>query len=40
MKNIWNKLDDTTKLSLACIGLYLSLYVVVDVAETIAMWLI
>ena len=37
---IWNRFDTTTKLSIACIGLYLSLYIVVDIAEAIAMWII
>ena len=40
MRKIWNRFDETTKLSIACIALYLSLYIVVDISEAIAMWLI
>ena len=35
MKKIWYKLDITTRLSIACIGLYLSLYLLIDVIEAI-----
>lgn len=31
----WYKLDITTRLSIACIGLYLSLYILIDIIEAI-----
>lgn len=36
MRRVWDRLDNTTKLSLGCIALYLSLYTVVDAAEALA----
>lgn len=36
MRKVWDKLDITTKLSIGCIALYLSLYIVVDAAEALA----
>lgn len=35
MKKIWCKLDITTRLAITCIGLYLSLYLLIDVIEAI-----
>ena len=32
---LWYKLDITTRLSIACIGLYLSLYLLIDIIEAI-----
>ena len=39
MKNLWNRLEQTDKLAIGCIALYLSLYPIVDLAEAIAIWL-
>ena len=32
---LWYKLDKTTRLSIACIGIYLSLYLLIDIIEAI-----
>lgn len=32
---LWNKLDITTRLSIACIGLYMFLYLWLDIIEAI-----
>ena len=32
---LWYKLDITTRLSIACAGLYLSLYLLIDIIEAI-----
>lgn len=32
---LWYKMDITTRLSIACIGLYLSLYIMLDLIEII-----
>jgi len=32
---LWYKLDMTTRLGIACIGVYLSLYLLIDVIEAI-----
>ena len=32
---LWYKLDITTRLGIACIGLYMSLYLLIDIIEVI-----
>ena len=39
MRNLWDRLETADKLSIGCILLYLSLYVVVDISEAIATWI-
>lgn len=33
MKNLWNKMDTSTKLCVGCFALYLSIYVMLDILE-------
>lgn len=33
--SLWNKLDITTRLSIGCIALYLSLYVLIGILEVL-----
>jgi hypothetical protein len=35
MKRLWYKMDITTRLAIACIGLYMSLYLLIDIIEVI-----
>lgn len=35
MKRLWYKMDITTRLTIACIGLYMSLYLLIDIIEVI-----